>query len=84
MPSSWGGVLVAYAPDASPPRLAWFVTVLVTVALRHPLKNGMEAGGIELTLDHRKPFAGCAVTRYGSDFIEFDSRLVPPRSAAVR
>src|ERR1700687_5708893 len=32
-----------------------------TDALRHPLKNGMEAGGIELTLDHRKPFAGCAV-----------------------
>src|SRR5215472_14795916 len=41
MPSSWGGVLVAYAPDASPPRLAWFVTVLVTAALRHPLKNGI-------------------------------------------
>jgi len=47
MPSSWGGVLVAYAPDASPPRLAWFVTVLVTAAQRHPLKKGMEAGGIE-------------------------------------
>ena len=58
------------------------LTVLLTDAPRHPLKNGMEAGGIELTLDHRKPFAGCAVTRYGSEFIEFDSRSVPLCSAA--
>jgi len=56
--------------------------MLLAAAARHPLKKGMEAGGIELTLGHRKPFAGRAVTRYGCDFIEFDSRQVPSRSAA--
>lgn len=60
------------------------LTAALTDAPRHPLKTDMEAGGIELTLDHRKPFAGPAVTRYGSDFVEFDSRPVPFRSAALR
>jgi len=51
------------------------MTELLTAAVRHPLKNSMEAAGIEETRDEKNLFAARVVISHRLDF--FRSRLLP-------
>jgi len=60
------------------------MTELLTAAVRHPLKNSMEAAGIEETRDEKNLFAARVVISHRLDFFRPRSLPLPSRSTDYR